>query len=158
VPLIIRGPDIPKRRKITETVSLVDLLPTVLELLALPPLAQVQGTSLREALVNGQPPPARPIFFEWIGKHAQGVRWDRWKVTERGAMRRTTLHDLIEDPLETDPIRGSHLAKAKGAQLLRDYRLDGEKRAAAMPLGAAANPYVIGEDTQRALRALGYTE
>jgi len=83
------------------------------------------------------------------------VRWDRWKVTKRGAMRRSTLHDLIEDPLETDPIRGSHLAKAKGAQLLRDYRLE---RAAAMPLGAAANPYVIGEDTQRALRALGYTE
>jgi len=55
---------VPKQSKVVS--SLLDIAPTLLDLLALPPLPQAQGISLRPYLFSSSPPPSRPrpLFFE----------------------------------------------------------------------------------------------
>ena len=56
-------------RTIQAPQSLVDLAPTLLDLLGLPPLAGAQGRSLAPLLV-GQTPDNTPIFSEWRHRRA----------------------------------------------------------------------------------------
>ncbi len=50
VPLILSGPNVPKGRRVSTPVSLVDLSPTLLDLLGLPNLPEAEGESLRELM------------------------------------------------------------------------------------------------------------
>ncbi|MEW6745627.1 MAG: sulfatase-like hydrolase/transferase [Planctomycetota bacterium] len=63
IPLLITGPGIPPGLRVKTPVTLVDIAPTILDLLELPPLEDAQGSSLRPAL-SGEPIPATPIYFE----------------------------------------------------------------------------------------------
>lgn len=161
VPFVIRGPGVPAGRRITQSVSLVDTLPTILELLAVPPPTDTQGVSLHDTVLgDGQPPAARSIYFQWIGRgNPLGVRFGRWKFLRRGPSRSATLIDLENDPGEQGAVTGSHQIEERGQQLLDAYATDSAQRAAALATSdAAANPLVIGERALQALRALGYVE
>ena len=62
VPLIIRGPDIP-RKTVSENVSLIDLAPTILDLLRIPPYRGFLGESLI-ALIKKNQKFQKPIISE----------------------------------------------------------------------------------------------
>jgi arylsulfatase A-like enzyme len=65
VPLLVVWPGkIPGGVRLSEPVSLIDLLPTFLELANLPPATRVQGRSLAEALLAGADPEPRPFFID----------------------------------------------------------------------------------------------
>lgn len=65
VPFIVIWPGrIPAGQRISEPVSLLDVLPTVLELADLPPPAVMQGQSLAPLLMGTEGWKARPIIFE----------------------------------------------------------------------------------------------
>lgn len=65
VPLIIRGPDVEPGRQVDGPVSLLDVLPTVIDLAALPRLGTApRGRSLRSILAGGDADADRPIFAE----------------------------------------------------------------------------------------------
>lgn len=64
IPLLIRDPREPGARQIDAAVRAVDLAPTLLDLLGLPPAAAMDGVSLRACLAPGAPPPALPVYTE----------------------------------------------------------------------------------------------
>ena len=52
VPLVLRGPGVPRGRRLRQTVSLIDVAPTLLDLLGLPPSSTMEGRSLRGLLTG----------------------------------------------------------------------------------------------------------
>jgi arylsulfatase len=93
VPLLIRVPGLPPRRIITP-VSLVDLVPTLLELLGLPLPEHLQGRSLVPLLTHGDvAPDDAEVVIEWNG-------WDGFDhIREQLLAERTGLD---EQPLSLD--------------------------------------------------------
>ena len=123
VPLIISAPHAPGGQRIGANVSLVDLLPTILDLAGLEPPDGLPGISLKELLDGPRPgaeaanPANRAVFSEY---HAQGMLTGGFMI-RRGdykynyyAGHAPQLFDLREDPGEfTD------LAAAEGRRPLR---------------------------------------
>src|SRR5262249_25752782 len=112
IPLIISGPGLPSHRVVTDPVSIVDVAPTVLDLLGLPPEPRFEGRSLREVLAGGDPP---DIFMELLSpsttgdlrRHGAGLLHGTLKVIEPPypdqGDRRPKAYDLKEDPHEMRP-------------------------------------------------------
>jgi arylsulfatase A-like enzyme len=158
VPLMVRGPGIPVGRVISEPVSLVDLTPTLVDLLGLPGLEQAQGVSLMEALRGGSVSTARPHYFQWMGgKSPQGVRFGQWKYVRRRPGGPGRLYDLERDPGEERPVQDHPAVTDHAAKLLDAYEADGARRAEALRAGDGAPPrYVMPRGVREALEALGY--
>ncbi len=65
IPLIVVWPDhIPPGGRFAEPVSLIDLLPTILELADVPTAQLAQGRSLARALLDGVEPEPRPVIID----------------------------------------------------------------------------------------------
>ena len=152
VPLVFRGPGILAGRRVDTPVSLVDVAPTVLELLGLPPLPEVQGRSLGAALQGGSVP-VRPIFFEWIGYATCGIRLGMFKL-----LRNRTSHSiyaLSSDPSERRPLAAFSPTMFEAA--LHDYEIEGARRRQTLETSGASTEEVhVSPETQQALHALGY--
>jgi arylsulfatase A-like enzyme len=65
--LVVWSGKIPGGVRLSEPVSLIDLLPTLLELAGLSPATRVQGRSLADALLAGAEPEPRPFFIDMPG-------------------------------------------------------------------------------------------
>lgn len=61
VPLVIAGADVAQSATVETPVSLLDLVPTLLDLVGAPALPDTDGTSLARAARSGGEPPARPV-------------------------------------------------------------------------------------------------
>jgi choline-sulfatase len=157
VPLMLRGPGIVPGRRIEDTVGLIDLLPTVVDLLgvAMPRGFQPAGASLASTLRGGPPPPARPqyaeslvplLHFGWSDLRV--LRDGRWKYI---LAPRPELYDLAFDPHEQHNLAVQQPARAAAlhgalAQLLEQERS-----------GTAATTRVsVPLDLLERLGALGY--
>lgn len=112
IPLILSGWGIPEGRSVDALVQIVDIMPTVLDLIGVPAPEGVQGRSL-VPLVEGRPAPSQPVFVSSVlgGYQAtpqmqtirlRAVRTERWKLVRRdeptGSTRR--LYDVRVDPRE----------------------------------------------------------
>jgi len=112
VPFIMRGPGIPAGMRIASPVSLVDVVPTVLELTGLPPRADAEGLSL-VPLLEGKPDDAyrqRSIYGEAPGGLTyeeivpgmipviHSIRRDHWKLVYDSKRDVYLLYDLETDP------------------------------------------------------------
>jgi arylsulfatase A-like enzyme len=132
-------------------VSLVDVLPTLLQALGLPGVPGLEGASLWPLVARREALPERPIVAEGTlhGPERRAlVRWP-WKLVEvdGGASR---LFDLERDPGERDDLAVSQpdRLRALGEELAR-------LRARAVPKAPASE---IDERMRRDLSALGYLE
>jgi arylsulfatase A-like enzyme len=97
VPLAIRIPGVSGRRLDTP-VSLLDLAPTILDLVDGPPLSKADGGSLLPYLVRGAPDDllaARPIVFNESEQH--GIIVWPYKLMRRPAENLVELYDLRDD-------------------------------------------------------------
>lgn len=102
VPLIVRSPGV-RAGRVSEPVGLVDLMPTVLDLVGVEAPPNLRGVSLAPAL-RGEQPERRDLYFE---SHAgslsygwaqlSGLRYGRWKLIDSSD---PELFDLEEDPAE----------------------------------------------------------
>jgi arylsulfatase A-like enzyme len=148
VPLILAVPGAAPRL-IGKTVRSLDIAPTVLEALGLPPAPSHQGRSLLAA-AHGAPiePAAAPSEMgPW-----KALESERWKVIAHTAQGTLSMYDLARDPGETRDVGPASAANAeRGAALGRE--LAGLVGAAPVRELDAASP----ELTER-LRALGYVE
>jgi arylsulfatase A-like enzyme len=101
VPLMIRAPGV-KPARIKAEVQLVDVLPTVLDLLGFAAPAGAQGISLKPALLGTGTPAERPVFAQTLSLKDSapyiGLRAYPLKLTLEGG--RYTLYDLASDPRE----------------------------------------------------------
>lgn len=112
VPWILHGTGVPEGRVVSTRVGLVDLAPTVLDLLGLPPLPESDGRSVAPALRAGREP--EPSTYE-VGSRfpssAFGWASPRGIVAgERKAidLPRRELYDLSEDPRERRNLAPTH--------------------------------------------------
>lgn len=106
VPFMLRAPGlIPAGGAVDGPVGLVDLAPTVLDLLGLPPLEQAEGASLRPRIFGEKPRGARRVYAETLmprlefgWSELRMVRDERFKYIQAP---RAELYDLREDPGES---------------------------------------------------------
>jgi len=139
VPLIIASKGLAPAR-VAEPVSLLDVTPTLLELLGLPADEHSTGRSLlplmSAASAGPEPPPARSLYFGELlyGNEAWGVLGpDGKKWIAQGG--RQQVFDLRSDPLETnDLVRqqaadlspyAGQLSEALGQQVVPVWRIAG---------------------------------
>ena len=162
VPLVIHDPADKGGRRISRPVSLLDVLPTLLERAGMPVPEHVQGRSLGPFSGAGTEDDRgdRSIYSEGtffanrpVGTLIQTFREGRWKLVLDRLRDTKELYDLRGDPGETRNLLDSEAEVAARLYqgLLRQYNanleiFDAGRRPAAAP----------GADKLRELRSLGY--
>jgi arylsulfatase A-like enzyme len=170
VPLIVRFPsDRFAGRRVKEPVSLIDVAPTVLDLLGLPrsdgyrgrsllPLCEhdaengsIRVTSFRRNLKKYYRP-----YRQTRGDVNVAVRWGMWKGIWNAENGSFELYDLYRDPGERTDLsrreteRSAAMRTVARAELARCYQ--GAARGSRGPGGA------LDEETLRRLESLGYVD
>ena len=156
IPWIVRGPGIPAGTTIAEPASIVDVAPTVLDLLGVAEPG-TQGRSLRAALASGTAPPERALSFSWVGADGQGLRRGPWKLLEEAAAKRT-LFDLASDPRERHPIHDAPVMAPLGEALETAASDDRQRRDRMAAVAGSGEPRAASERVLESMRALGYVE
>lgn len=162
VPLVIYDPRTPKGQRIRSRVGLVDVAPTVLEMVGLPVPDGLDGRSLLPAL-RGEVLAERPYYSEvrGVGREKKNVSRDRDEnalavflddrklVLQDGEAK---FFDLASDPLELSPrIEPSDDPRAAElAALAAAYRDRADRR------GGQVEPADLAPHVREELRALGY--
>ena len=104
IPLIVRWPGhVPAGRVVDDPIINTDWLPTLLDLIARPVPAGLDGVSDAALLTGGGPPPARKFFWHFPHYTNQGsrpsgaMRDGRWLLVEFYDEQKTELYDLGQD-------------------------------------------------------------
>jgi arylsulfatase A-like enzyme/Flp pilus assembly protein TadD len=150
VPLVIRYPGRVRAGASPAAARLVDVAPTILDLLGAPPLAGVDGRSLAPVLAGAAVAPVAALvetrqpwtMYGWAP--LQALRTDEWKLVDAP---RPELYDLVGDPGETRDL----------ASVREDRRTALAGDLARLSAGPAT-PSAVSDDADVAarLRALGY--
>jgi len=106
VPLMLRGPGVPAGRVVAEAVSLIDVVPTVMRLLGLPP-PDTDGIDLGPALA-GRPVAGRELYAESFAPLLD-FGWSPLRALRSGGMKaiaapRPELYDIVRDPEESSDL------------------------------------------------------
>lgn len=154
VPLIVRAPGAPPHR-VTEPVTLADVMPTILDLVGLDVPERIRGQSLRAALEGGSLE-RRDLYFESVAGGLNfgwaelfGVRFGKWKLIDSAD---PELYDLEADPGELRNLAGVETA------MLDDLRqaLAELKEPLVESAAVAAQEAVPNAETEALLASLGY--
>jgi arylsulfatase A-like enzyme len=161
VPLILWGPGLPRGARVGAGVSLVDVMPTVLDVLGLPAPEGLDGRSLRPLWEDpARVPTPRALFVEadldppgptartMVPGDDLAVRRGGHKLVLDPATGASALYDLATDPLERADVSAAH------PELVRELRAELERFRARRPAAAAAPP--LDEEDLRRLEELGY--
>jgi arylsulfatase A-like enzyme/Flp pilus assembly protein TadD len=158
VPLLVRAPGVVPGTRLSSLVGLVDVFPTVLDLLGTPGPGGTSGRSLGPELRGGRPAEPRALYAESLvpllhfgWSDLRVLRDGRWKLI---AAPRPELYDLARDPGEGENLVTKEPARAEALRTALGRVLDAE-RAAARKAGpgtaAPASPELLEK-----LGALGY--
>jgi arylsulfatase A-like enzyme/Tfp pilus assembly protein PilF len=152
VPLIVRTPWGDRGRSRAQ-VSTVDVMPTVLDLVGLPPQPETDGRSLARLVLH--PAADAPgiaysetyfprFHFGW--QHLRSMRDGKWKYIEAPT---PELYDVEQDPGETRNVYKANSLRAEGLRL----RLE---TLAGSGVQAAPDEASLDPETLQRLAALGY--
>lgn len=151
VPLILAGPGIPPGRRVPCPTTLLDVAPTILHALRLPPVAGMEGQSLNLLLSSEKPgrcePRALAAESPAYGPDARAMLYQGFKlVLRKGAA--PALYNLAQDPGEHRNLAREDSQTLATLTGLLDHELDRSQfpTAAALP----------APETARQLHALGY--
>jgi arylsulfatase A-like enzyme/Flp pilus assembly protein TadD len=161
IPLLIRGPGIPRGQVIAEPVGLIDVAPTVLALVGAQPLPAATGRDLTPRFhgrdSGGDPGPGpgdRAIYAETLATHLDhgwsplwGLRTSRYQYIRAP---RKELYDLRADPAESRNVALRH------PDLTARFEALLAERAAIPPLTDARLASPLGGADRERLRSLGY--
>jgi arylsulfatase A-like enzyme len=155
VPLVFRGPGIPKGLRVATPASLLDVVPTLLARLGLT-VPGLDGEDLSRVLA-GEPGrlAERVLFGE--ADHIN-VQPDITRAVRRGNLKlvydrlsdRRQLFDLSRDPGETADVQGAHTEPLK--------LLDEQLRRFLLIRGESAAPAKLSPAEIEKLRSLGYVQ
>ncbi len=105
VPLIFGGPEIKTDTAIDSQVSLLDLSPTIIELLGINEVQSFQGTSLLPVM-RGESNKEKGVFSEAISRRGRkdlSFRTEKWKyIMGFNGEKKSELYNLERDPNETE--------------------------------------------------------
>lgn len=152
IPLMFWGPSVKPRRE-SRPVSVIDLLPTVLEAVGAEARLGLPGVSLWGNLTKGRRLPRRSLIAEgtlYGGERKALVRLP-WKLVLNERFQTTVLFNLEQDPGETVDLSAEEPEIAE--RLLSELRTELASYEIAAP--TAAND---ASTTQEDLRALGYLQ
>jgi arylsulfatase A-like enzyme len=160
VPFVVRWPGkVPAGRTYEATAGLIDVMPTLLELVGLEAPAGIQGVSLAAGLTGSAAPTPRRIFAQ-VSQDTfamEMVRDGNEKLVRhtRGPLAgRHELYDLERDPLErADQAARTTARVAALGQYLDALHAVSVHAAARVP---AARLKKLDPSTEKALRSLGY--
>ncbi|MGE0360594.1 MAG: sulfatase-like hydrolase/transferase [Vicinamibacterales bacterium] len=158
IPFALRGPGVPASRTLDGTVRLVDVTPTVLELLGLPALSGTHtGTSIASHLADGASPLARTTYAESLTPLVH-YQWSDLRVLRDGSWKyilapRPELYDLATDPGETKDLSTANTATARKLRAALEGLLRAERERAVDP---AASVSALSAEALQKLGALGY--
>lgn len=112
IPLLIRFPGSgPRARRVPDTVSIVDVMPTLLDYLGIPIDPRVQGRSLL-SLARGESDPTPVAVFGSLGRRKRKdysfVRRGRWKLIRNHYTDENRLIDLENDAIEFGDVANRH--------------------------------------------------
>jgi arylsulfatase A-like enzyme/tetratricopeptide (TPR) repeat protein len=152
IPLIVAGPGVPSR-VIGDQVRIVDVMPTLLEMLGVETPKSVQGRSLLP-LARGERLDLVALSETWYPRHHYG--WSELTAIRDGryhfiAAPRRELYDTQTDPGETHNLADVNPSGADiQAQALQAFV------ARTSATHAPAAPRAVDPDVEQRLRALGY--
>lgn len=159
VPLILRWPGrVPAGLRIEAPVGLVDLWPTVAELLGEAPPPGGDGRSLAPLLAGGGSAPRASLVAETYRPEARNdlralVRDGFKYIVTLDESLQEELYDLAEDPRELDDLSRS---RPELVELMREALADEIEAATGGEVPRAAQRSQLDEDEKARLRALGY--
>lgn len=160
VPLIMRLDGVlPAGTRVSQPVELIDLAPTVLDLLGLEIPPAMQGQSMLPYIEN--PSATQPrVSLATSGKLWQfSIGYGDWKLVRHNAIReeskeKVELFDLVRDPKERHDVSSEQPIVTSALRQLLAWHLGQEKLAGKpRPPGAKLDP-----ETLEALKAMGYLE
>jgi len=164
VPLIFYGPGfIPAGRRIAEQIGLIDVAPTILDLLHAPPLPQAQGHSAADLILGHSARQRAPVICE-LGDDWRAVRTNASKLirVDGGSGLRLEFYDLRGDPMEARPLSSTNgnPEMQEALRLLQNHDLECQslrkQLETAVEEPAAPVAAHLNEETREHLRALGY--
>ncbi len=160
VPLIMSIPGVTRPgQTVPEMVRLIDVVPTLLDVLDVEAPPTVRGRSLLPFLGEGVLPGEEPSIGEMepspTGKgRVVSVRTRRYKLVYDGPQDSHRLYDLLRDPLETTDVSGSSPEVVERLLAVLDaYR---EEAKAYRQQVAGADTVAVGGELRDQLKALGY--
>ncbi len=166
VPLLVRAPGlVAAGRRVPGLVGVIDITPTILDLLGLPVPAGITGVSLAPQLRRGTtpppPPPERLLYSENTlhNVYRLAIRAPRWKAMYEDDS--VQLLDLERDPTEQVASPTPALAADAAAARARFEEECRRQKAELDAAGAATVAEPVGlpdAGRQRQLKALGYVE
>lgn len=118
IPLLLSGPGIPKGKRIARSVGLIDLAPTLLDLLALPGLAEAEGTSL-VPLLQREGGGASPVYELESIHPALSYGWSSLRAVVDGSMKYIEAPEPELYDLEADPAESRNLVESRPGQAAR---------------------------------------
>ncbi|MFC5624388.1 sulfatase-like hydrolase/transferase [Algoriphagus winogradskyi] len=132
VPMIIKGPGVPKNETFDAMVYLYDLYPTLSELAGLPKPNQVDGKSLAPIL-KGKEKEVRNSLFTAYRYTVRAVRTAEWKLIRYPERDYFQLFNLKNDPLELNNLAENKEysgTKEELITLLKDWQKNADDTAA----------------------------
>jgi arylsulfatase A-like enzyme len=152
VPLIVRAPGlVPAGRRVAAPVGLIDVAPTVLDLLGLPPPSWTQGRSLVPLLADGGSLPPSKLYANLPLLNLVAIRSGnlKWIINQQTGA--SMVFDIVRDPGEMHELSETTSA----VPLLREYEA---ACAAPPPPPAPAETEPVDPAVQEKLKALGYID
>jgi len=142
-------------RRVAEIVRTIDVAPTALDLLGLPPLSPVNGVSLRPLMIGDATDDPLPAYTEAVTPATMfgwapvvAMRVDRWKYIHSP---RPELYDMKTDPGETRNVIGDHRGDAESLRAGLERVLVEIAEKIPRP-----EPVALDADQMANLRSLGY--
>jgi arylsulfatase A-like enzyme len=154
VPLIFKLPGRSAPETIRAPVSLVDVFPTIMNLLGAAPRGATRATVSERSLIRNAD--RRPVFIEtWRWRQLQAVVKGRWKLVFNRRTGRYALYDLEEDAAERKNLARTNRSVVRElASLLAAWNA---VNAAELKTRKVVSPE-LGEEELRKLRELGYAQ
>jgi arylsulfatase A-like enzyme len=155
VPLVLRGPGVPKGTRVDAAVSLVDIVPTILALTGAQVPEGLEGRDLTPFLRGNPPENLRDRFVfgdathDWTpGRSTQSVRYRGFKLVRDADRKQVAVYHLATDPGEQLDVKEAYPELTE--MLLNSLDAYNRDDAAGVAL-----PELEPEDAAQ-LRALGY--
>jgi len=167
VPLIIKVPGLdPESRTVTRPMELIHVMPTILDVVGLAPPAVVQGTSLMPFMRYGDDRNLSDYAFTEAGyseNYQRVIRRGSWKLIHAPAQEDQELmkgvpfelYDLASDPNELENVID---ANPEIAEELKGRLFEWMETAASGASNEGPGEVEIDQETEEALRAIGYTK